>query len=591
MPPALPLLPPPPPRFPTRFDGGEDSATSATDASSWPGEGDEVETAPRGEGTGGGEVVWQLKTQGEEHVERLESKLEQLRAQPLPALADSEGAAALVPPLEEDTLEDALESDALSALSEVEEDAQAVGEEEEEGQALLSFVDEPGAIDQPRGRATSPSTRRRSLSADEEADASDNDGSPSRARLPTRLPPNAAPRNTAQRISFSNSVRIGGRGSHRSHRHHQHHHLQDAFLPAQIPPNERTSLLGPQSRPISAPSPFLVASVTASSSPSRSISPGPSSRNRRPSLPSSHRSSSANFAHLHAASVYSTSPASYGASRSSSPCSSIYAPLQPSSKHTPNPLFVRPAGALRGPRRSRSNSVLSFQEYLRSGGRVPFDLEADSDEEDLFGEGAEEDEPRAEYHDLVEQHRLRKSRWEARRRAKEARRRGRDQAARAGEGGGFWDRLAALLALGVAGSSSGRGAPTAVSVLVAPPSPASVRGSSRPSPLWRPPSHDSFSSSDGEAILPRHPSGRASLSSSRPPHPTDRPPAKSEDDVRFGPAPGRYFRWSWIKFQLERVIRAAKRMWATALLGWEKARERDRRVLVRQREEGGYEEV
>ncbi|GAA5969389.1 hypothetical protein JCM11641_008099 [Rhodosporidiobolus odoratus] len=563
-----PLIPPPPPRFPTQFTDDQPSSTAVAEVVGWP-EGHKE----AGEAVGGseqprvGEVVWQLKTDGEEHVERLESRLEQVRSQPPPTFSDAGyGAATLV--------EEAFgEQENLALRAEDEGDAQAAGDEDEEGQALLSSVDQPAMVE-PRGRTPTPRVKgRRSvdvyvLTEDESPDMSDDEAPPSQRHLPFRMPANLAI-NGSHRISFSDSVRIGGRGTGRSHRHQQH--LPDVFQPSA--PAGRTALGASQARSLSA-SPYLVASVTASTSPSRSISPGPS-RSRRPSLSSSHLSSSG-FAHLH---PYSTSPASYGASRSSSPGSSIYAPLQPPSRHCPNPMFVRPVGAVRGIRRTRSNSTVSFQEYLRSGGRLPIDLEDDSD--DLTASGGEDPAPhRQEYRDLVEQQRLQKAKWEARRRALEEQRpKQREVVGTAG--GGFWDRFAALLALGMAGSGSGRGvppSPAVVKVLSASSSPVSHAGRgtspSRPSPLRRPSSASPLAPSERDPlILPRSIPRRE-------PRPT-----KSELDVRFGPAPARYFRWSWIKWQIKRVVEAAKGAVETALRGWRMSR-REQAVL-----ENGYEEV
>ncbi|GAA6003869.1 hypothetical protein JCM10207_006444 [Rhodosporidiobolus poonsookiae] len=547
---TLPLLAPPQPRFPTRFSQTEDTGQHLEATGSWP---EEVGEQEREFQEVGGGVEWSIKTAAEEHVERLEAKLADLRSAPPPSLSDSGHASMPADSLAlgvDDDLDNIYEHDEPGGT-----DSQAVGDEEEEGQPLLSSVNDPGSIDDgARGRSSVPPLKRNptssSRSRDEDADTSDNDGVAQR-HLPFRIPSTAA--HNSQRISFSNSVRIGGRHGSKHHRHQ----LADAFVPPA--PTERTSLLAPLPRPISAPSALLVASVTASSSPSRSVSPGPS-HSRRPSL----------TAYSHLPNAYSTSPTSYGASRSSSPCSSIYAPLQPPSRFCPNPMFVRPAGAAGSLRRSRSGSMLSFQEYLRSGGRIPFDPDDDDSDEDELGSADEEQ--RAEYRELVEQQRRRKARWEAKRRKRPppARRESHERVETGG--GGFWDRLSQLLVLGIAGSGSGRGA--AVNVVVAPPTPLG-RGSSpaRPSPLRRRSSSDSLASDDDEPPRRSRPFSSSST--------------KTEADVRFGPAPGRYFRLDWLKHKLAELVQAARRALATAAEGWRRAmgegRERER--------EQGYEAV
>ncbi|GAA6043968.1 hypothetical protein JCM8097_004897 [Rhodosporidiobolus ruineniae] len=603
----LPLLAPLPPQFPTRFSDAEETTSAPEATADWPGE---EEGAREGSASGSGgerEVVWQLKTAGEEHVQRLESRLEDLRAQPAPTLSDS-GYASTSAAAASAYLDDGNEPDALSEA--VEDDALAAGDEEEEGQALLSSTDAPAVVEPPRGRTRGRQGRTGASSSerDEDADTSDNDDEEGatrrrRAGLPHRLPPNVV-QNTAQRISFSDSVRIGGRGRHRSHRHSR----PEVFFPA--PPTERTSLLlAPQPR-LARPPSFRVASIAStSSSPSRSISPGPSSaRARRPSLTSTAGHLSSSFPHLHS-SIYSTSPASYGASRSSSPCSSVYAPLQPSSKFCPNPMYVRPTGGLRIPR--RSGSALSFQDFLRAGGHVhPDDLDSDElelDEDDLDGAA---EQARVEYRDLVAAQQLKRARWEARKRARAAQRR---QAAHSsgGAGGGFfglssggsfWDGLAQLLALGIAGSSSGRGTVAGSAAVPALPAPvtSSSSSSSRPSHLRRQSSlvslpSSAFDSDSDSSLPPPRPSSRnygalpSSSSSSRP----SRPP-KTESDVCFGPAPLRYLTYAWWRVQWRLLKRAAKRAWATALRGWRRAMQPVAVLALGHDEDDdreGYEEV
>ncbi|BGP26440.1 hypothetical protein JCM10295v2_005393 [Rhodotorula toruloides] len=262
--------------------------------------------------------------------------------------------------------------------------------------------------------------------------------------------------------------------------------------------------------------------------------------------------STSSFARVHSPYPYSSSPTSYGgASRSSSPCSSIYAPLQPPSNHCPNPIG------------------LSFQEFLRNGGRFPDDGMDDSDDGDEYADPVSVDEPRRlEYRELVEQQRLKKAWWEARKRQREVQRRH----AESQEGDddhktSVWDKLVQLLALGVSGRGSSRPSPSlaggAVDVLRQ-----QHHQRRRPSPL----AHASSADEDSAA---------ASRSRHRQPRrrPGPEPAHKTEADIRFGPAPGRYFRLDWLIYKLKQLVEAAKRALRTALLGLERSR--------RQKEEDG----
>ncbi|BGP42203.1 hypothetical protein JCM10449v2_006208 [Rhodotorula kratochvilovae] len=592
-PPRLPLLPPPPPQFPTRFTNGDTPVEPPQVQAEWP----EGRAEAGGEDLHpSGEVEWGLKTEREEHLDRLESRLAQLRASadPSPSLfvnpADPPAAFFVeeLSDVDEDTTEPADEAEGAAA-----------GDDADEGRALLSAVGAPSGHDQASQQARTTS--------DDEGGLPPNAVVIDAATLDevAQLPPHLA-QAALQRISFGNTVRISG-GMRSSSRPHRHRHAE-AFAPP--PPNERTSLLSSQPRPISAPSDLLVAAVTPSAGPSRSTSPAPS-RGRRPSISSSYLSASS-FAHLHASSYpVSSSPTSYGASRSSSPCSSIYAPLQPPSKYCPNPLWVRTT-AQRGLRRSRSGGSLSFQDFLRSGAAYAAyddDDDDDSDEDDLVAAAFDNEADargrrfgpsRAEYRDLVAAQQARRARWEARRAAKEARARADAQVAK---GPRFWDRVAGLLALGMVGAgparAGGLGGSThaGVGALRGGGEERGGRGAgrgrgrspARPSPLarqvGRPPSMLAVESSV-ESLSSDGASDASDLPAQRPSRPPRPPVVKTEADVRFGPAPARYFRLDWLRYKLAQLVTAARAALRTALVGWEQASAGRRR----EREEG-YEAV
>ncbi|GAA5921977.1 hypothetical protein JCM3775_003446 [Rhodotorula graminis] len=618
----MPLLPPPPPQFPTRFSHAEPQELQDAPAqAAWPAEG------PEGVDVDGQSIEWAIKTQGEEHIDRLEARLARLAAVP----ASSPSSSADVRPLDslptlpssdfDDLDEPDLHPDAAVG-EEPEADGVAVGDEADEGRALLS------AAGSPKGH-NEAAQQDLHFSHDEQNDALVAAAAQTLEQGGTLdLPADLAPA-VLQRISFGETVRISG-GIRSSSRPHRHRHVHaDLFHPP--PPHERTSLLSAQPRPISAPSDLLVAAVTPAAGPSRSTSPA--SRSRRTSMSSSHRSGTS-FAHLHPSSqALSSSPASYGASRSSSPCSSIYAPLQPPSKFSPNPLWVRTTSQ-RGLRRTRSGASLSFQDFLRSGAAYASpDDEDDSDDEDesalvdaadelLDPRGRRFGPARAEYRDLVEAQRARRERWEARRAAKEAR--VRDAEAKARKGARFWDRVARLLALGMTGAGPARASSSAggggssssrsghVSTRQQSGSAAAGRGRGRsparpgPSPLGlgrgssgaRTPSGLSVESSLGslsshESELddepprsrpPRRPP-RVVVLPRPPPSPraSRTPVVKTEIDVRFGPAPARYLRLDWLRFKLAQLMLAARAALRTALVGLERQKGA--------RREAAYEEV
>jgi len=421
---------------------------------------------------------------------------------------------------------------------------------------------------------------------DNEADLSGNDDEPrSRSQHPFQG------MTAAQRISFSNSVRISG-GIHNSQRPHRHRPAIETF-PRRSPSAERTNPISSREpRPEATPSPLLVASVTSSSAntPSRATSPSGrtpqhSSLNLlapKPRRLSSSSHVSSNYAYPYA---YSASPGSQVPSRGSSPCSSIYAPLQPPSKHTPNPLFVRPSQRLQ---RNRSSSGLSFQEYLRDG-------------YDAFG-GSDDDSdaitPKSPgYRELVEQQRRKRAKWEERRRKRgiddhNKRKKPKDQEDEV-ETGGFWESLKKILAMGNTGGAGRAGGSFG--------SPTVFRHSSR---LPSNANYGSISNSTLPPPLPPQPPSkpRGILTSSRsvedihppPPRPRTRsarshsnPPVKTELDARFGTAPFRYFTIAFLLFKIHQLVAAVKDLFSTASKGMAKQKERER--LLRQRQ--GYEAV
>jgi hypothetical protein len=228
-------------------------------------------------------------------------------------------------------------------------------------------------------------------------------------------------------------------------------------------------------------------------------------------------------------------------------------------------MWVRPAGT-GGLRRSRSGSSLSFQEFLRNGGRFPDDDIEDSDDEDDFREPLSDDEPRRlEYRKLVEQQRLKKARWEARKRQREVqRRRIESQEDEGDERVSVWDKLGQLLALGVSGRGSSR-SPPALAGAAGGAVDALRQQRRRPSPL----AHASSADEDSDSA-PR---------TRRRPQARPEPAPKTEADVRFGPAPGRYIRLDWLAYKLRQLVEAATRALRTALVGLERSR--------RQKEEDG----
>lgn len=592
--PRLPLLAPPRPSFPARFDTSDRPPEASSSTASWPEEvrGEATPSAPGGEDRG--QVTWQIKTDKELHLDRLEARLQQLRADSPSDLPLAEVDAFLLP-------ESSFDRDEEPIAGLVDEPLDPPEDENDEGRALLSAAASPAIqrVDESALRAEDDEV----VNAFDESSGNAERSSRPAARL-------------ASRISFKDSVRITSGFRSSSHQHqHQHQRPSNALAPL----TERTGLLSGQTRTGSAPSDLLVQAVAPSGASSRSQSPL-ARGSRRASQSSNSLGNAATL--LHAGSYqYSSSPASYGgASRSSSPCSSIYAPLQPPSRHCPNPMLVRPIG---GPlRRKRSSS--SFQEFLRKNRHLSddddddgADGDGDESEEDSdakadldlgddaedSGEGDGRDPLRLEYHDLVEQQRAKKAQWEARRRIRAAQKR--QQALR--DAPTLWTRIVRVFLYGHSSSGSEGEVPAIerrearpTIRTAAPGGRFAARTSSsyehspvRSSPLARAASHSSLSTvstmateSDSDVAdaggPPQRNGGR------RPPLPPNGTTAgtasiKTEADVRFGPAPARYFSVGWIKHQLRRLKRAVAKLFQTAVVGWhasQRKRERERERAV-----------
>lgn len=342
---------------------------------------------------------------------------------------------------------------------------------------------------------------------DEEEEEDPEDGA-----LVYRIPSELAEELQHRRISFSDSVRISGgiRSSAGPHRHRRPPPFADLFAPG-LPPNatERT--------PLSLSSQAITRSASVSSvSNSRSGSP-----NR---LFTRNFSSSSILQPIarDAYSIYSSSPTSQLQSRSSSPCSSIYAPLQAPKNHCPSPMFVRVA-----PKRKGSSSGISFKDYLR--GR------------DTRSDGESDEEVFRGYRDLVDRQMRKRERWEKRKRRDEARASGK---------GSFWSRVGDLLAIGAGvgtrtgGVGYGATATTALGSRgrrrrARDEEERARRTRSRLSISSDGMDDDSSSSDDEEvARQSRSWTGRNSAQS-QPPN------VKSEVDVRFGAAPRRWTTLSW----------------------------------------------
>lgn len=318
-----------------------------------------------------------------------------------------------------------------------------------------------------------------------------------------------------RRISFSDSVRISGGIRSKSRRHRRPPPFADLFSPQPLPPNatERTP-------------PTLYSHHTARNPSVSSLSNSRSNSPSRP--PSSHgvftrNLSSSSLLPLHNTrdvySVYSSSPTSQLPSRSSSPCSSIYAPLQAPKSHCPAPGFVRLT-----PKRKAPSSGISFKDYLR--GRDSRS-DGESDEEVFRG-----------YRELVERQRRKKERWEKRRLREQELQRGT---------GSFWSKVTDLLAVRAAGAGMrggvGYGSTATTLHRGAHEDGRTVKGRRSRLSISSEGADDS-SDSDLEA----QPTSKRSRNSA--------PKVKTEVDVRFGTAPGRWFTRAWWSWKVGMVFKS-----------------------------------
>ncbi|GAA5885742.1 hypothetical protein JCM16303_006047 [Sporobolomyces ruberrimus] len=599
---TLPLLPPPPPRFPHTFSSSEGPESVANGITTSYRDMDEEEEEPSSGGRAGNPPTWHLKTDAEQHVQNLEDKLARLSKLQQQGRVDSpvrppelaEPDLAQLKEYERDSTYDFGTGERENPGSQGDE-GEAAGHEDE-GRALISIAE-----DEAEGERTTAS----GVTDGEEDNEADLSGNEDETTRTYRSPHPFQSLTAAQRISFSNSVRISGGIHTKPHRHR----VPKEMFPRRSPSTERSNPIPRDPRPETAPSPLLVASVTSSSAntPSRATSPS----GRHPSHPSlgvlapkprrlsssSHLSSGFNLPSF----SYSASPGSQVPSRGSSPCSSIYAPLQPPSKHTPNPLFVRPAPRLQ--RQTSGSSGLSFQEYLREG----YDAFENSDDDDSdVGRNA----PRSPgYRELVEQQRRKRAQWEERkrRRIEDKRRKLHEQDLEGGRGEatnkGFWHGVKQFFAVGAATSPTGHfGATGAGRAGGSFGSSTVFRGSSRlptnanygatmqqkpvaspPVPAPKPRSILTSAQQPPVSSAPSRPKTRGPRSSKPPPPPSSR--AKSEVETRFGSAPFRYFSLAFILYKLQVLVDAVKDLFSTASKGLAKQKERER-LASRSREEG-----
>ncbi|SCV71577.1 BQ2448_3165 [Microbotryum intermedium] len=653
------LPPPPPPSFPTRFPATDDDLGTAIVASTragptivpiaWPTE--TTASIPSKSLTSShalrdcdSVIAWKLKTDREQYLEALESKLTKL-AQPAKlgtSKTDSGYGGSHTSPqvgldrlllMHDDLLDDInINQPALVMALEQPEGASDeegdVGEDDEdeqttEGRSLLSRAAKPGVIDGLRRAEPSPGQTREEETPSASPRKSDNifvipptpshedmdAGAQARHREDSSeavtddpdeedeedMPPlefnrrpssfgndpnsmNCPSENSPEqprRISFSSSVRISGgiRSKGRSSRQRQRAAIpNDLFSPAPSGSSAMTAdnvaRMGYMAHPLP-----RNASLTQSRSSSRTNSP---SRVATPAGISILRTvSSSSSLGIHnsyreaailnggASSIYSSSVPS----RSSSPCSSIYAPLKRPSETCPNPMSVKPpAKRVRSPRRP-SASGISFREFLRLNGL--------SRSGDIEGAGADDEESMAErgYRELVEEQRKRKERLDKRKKQYAGRASSLsnwelvdDPAASRG----FWDRVWGMLGNGNGRSGVGRASSGAL-LGAAPTSP--EYGTNGTSPLatdglrrvkrkrsslsiFSSVAGDQGSSDEGDGEDPRTHSNRRpnrTRSTSGPNVNDTKERIKSEVEVRFGSAPGRWFSSGWILWKLRAI--------------------------------------
>ncbi|GAA5938884.1 uncharacterized protein JCM15063_004898 [Sporobolomyces koalae] len=618
------VLPPPPPRFAQTFDSDRDQVEPVTwQRSNGHARMEEEETRQVGSET---HIDWDLKTDAELHVQKLEDRLKEL-SQHRGQAASSPLAFNQAQPFE-DEVDDSYRSEDDGAKEN--DEAEAAGHDGE-GTALLSIAE--GDFSDPHQTTSEHDDgddveEEEEEEGDDEADLSDivddSRPGPKRPHRPSGL-------TAAQRISFSNSVRISGGIRSRPHKHRP---PIDSRM-RRSPSVERTNPLARDPRPQNAPSPLLVASVTSSNAntPARAASPA----GRAASLQSlavlaprpRRLSSSSSF--THASYAYSVSPGSQVPSRGSSPCSSIYAPLQPPSKHTPNPHFVRPSPRLQ---RQQSASGLSFQEYLRKG----YDALEASDED---GDDSDALVPKSPgYRELVDRQRQKRMQWEQRKRKRtlEDRRKHLELGEQVKDppsepSKGFWSSLKAFFGSpeqttfgsGIGRAGGAFGSPTVVfrqssrlpssrnhraatllpvnKVRTSPLSSSSVPAPT--SPPVRPKSILSTSSRIPSENLPPlppppPPRTRTPRTPSTPVRSTCEPPQlasprtnPNELDGRFGSRPFRYLNPSYIWYKLHELFEAVKGVFETASKGLAKQKERERLVKQQQQQHTnrGYQAV
>lgn len=351
---------------------------------------------------------------------------------------------------------------------------------------------------------------------DEEDDGVSDDGDEDEeeGEMIYRMPSQKGDDMQNRRISFSDSVRISGGIRSKSHRHRRPPPFVDLFAPLPLPPNatERTPLTLNTHHVARNPS-ISSLSNSRSNSPNRPPSPhGIFTRNL----------SSSSLLPLHGArdaySIYSSSPTSQMPSRSSSPCSSIYAPLQAPKSHCPAPGFVRLT-----PKRKPTHGGISLKDYLR--GRDSRS-DGESDEEVFRG-----------YRELVERQRRKKERWEKRRK--------REQELENGTGS-FWTKVTDLLAVRAAGAGTrggvGYGATTTTL----------GRGQEDGRSAKRSRSRLSISSEGGDESSSSDEEQQVGSKRGRP----SAPRIKTEADVRFGTAPRRWLTTAWWSWKLGGMIKS-----------------------------------
>ncbi|ORY70766.1 hypothetical protein BCR35DRAFT_307830 [Leucosporidium creatinivorum] len=516
----------PPPPFPTRFDDGDDKSAPTSNAfASWPEAGETVQEQEQRN------AKWEtVKTEQETYLEGLEGKLERLAHPALASTSNGDsGYGSHEPKLDiPEDVEDSIAEEDVDYGSGPEDEATR------EGVALLwrDLEEDEGLSDRETEEtpAGSPSKHVLVIPAtpsggdDDEDDEDDSEEEHGDGVLAYRMPAELADDVQNRRISFSGSVRISGgiRSSSKSHRHRRPPPFADLFTPA-LPPN---------ANPL--PSHGLPRNASISSiSNSRSGSPS------RPSSSHGRSLSSSSLLPLYqqpvareAYSVYSSSPSSQLQSRSSSPCSSIYAPLQAPKNHCPSPMFV-PIISKRKP----SSSGLSFKDYLR--GR-DYRSDGESDEEVFRG-----------YRELVERQRRKRERWERRRQRELDLERGT---------GSFWTKVSDLLAIGAAGSRA-RGGGVGYGATATTSLGSRGRRGSAPEEERRArrarsrlsissDGIDDESSSDEEEEEAQHLANKRSAASGAGGRGSSTPKIKTEEDVRFGTAPGRWITISWWKYKI-----------------------------------------